>query len=61
MRVISWLPLETDRLLLREFRPSDEADIHEYASDPEVVRLTDWGPKDLATTRGYLTRCLDEQ
>jgi RimJ/RimL family protein N-acetyltransferase len=59
--MIPWLPLETERLLLREFRPGDEADIHEYASDVEVVRFTDWGPNDLATTKANLTRRLEEQ
>src|SRR5208282_6145902 len=39
-----WFPIETERLLLREFRAGDESHIHEYASDPEVVRLMIWGP-----------------
>lgn len=36
--------LTSDRLLLREFRLEDEAAVHRYAADPEVVRYTDWGP-----------------
>jgi ribosomal-protein-alanine N-acetyltransferase len=59
--MIPWFPLETQRLLLREFRPTDEADIHEYASDVEVVRFADWGPNDLATTRANLARRMEEQ
>ena len=46
-----WFPLETERLLLRDFRLEDEASIYEYASDPEVVRFTDWGPSDISTVR----------
>lgn len=36
--------LTSDRLILREFALRDEADVHRYASDPEVVRYVDWGP-----------------
>ena len=56
-----WFPLETERLLLRDFRPEDEAGIYEYASDPEVVRFADWGPSDLTTIRGNLHRRLEDQ
>jgi [ribosomal protein S5]-alanine N-acetyltransferase len=56
-----WLPLETERLRLREFRAGDEADIHEFASDVEVVRFAHWGPNDFATTRAYLADRLEEQ
>ncbi len=56
-----WFPLETDRLLLRDFRLEDEEGIYEYASDPEVVRLADWGPSDLSTVRANLQRRLEDQ
>ena len=56
-----WFPLETERLLLRDFRPEDEASIYEYASDPEVVRFADWGPSDIATVRVNLHRRLESQ
>jgi RimJ/RimL family protein N-acetyltransferase len=56
-----FLPLETDRLLLREFRPDDEAGILAYAGDPEVVRFADWGPSDLSTIRTNLHRRLNDQ
>jgi len=57
----AWFPIETDRLLLREFRISDEPDIHEYACDPEVVRFTDWGPNTRDITQSVLRRWLKEQ
>jgi [ribosomal protein S5]-alanine N-acetyltransferase len=56
-----WFPVETPRLRLREFRPEDELDIHEYASDPEVVRLMIWGPNTRELTRAFFERALDEQ
>ncbi len=42
--------LSSERLVLREFRVADERDVHVYASDPEVVRFTDWGPSSPAET-----------
>src|ERR1700761_5638950 len=56
-----WFPLDTERLLLRDFRLDDEADICEYATDPEVVRFADWGPSDISTVRANLRRRLKEQ
>jgi [ribosomal protein S5]-alanine N-acetyltransferase len=56
-----WFPIETERLSLREFRASDESDIHAYASDPEVVRLMIWGPNTPEQTRTYLRRALARQ
>ncbi len=56
-----WFPIETKRLLLRELRADDENDIHEYASDPEVVRLMIWGPNTRETTREFLERALQSQ
>src|SRR4051794_1394227 len=56
-----WLRVETDRLVLRAYCSSDEAHIHEYASDPEVVRYASWGPNDAATTRAFLEGCLKQQ
>jgi [ribosomal protein S5]-alanine N-acetyltransferase len=54
-------PLETERLVLRDFRPEDEAGIYEYASDPEVVRFADWGPSDISTIRANLRRRVEAQ
>ena len=56
-----WFPLETERLLLRERRADDETAVHEYASDPEVVRLMIWGPNTREATREFLTRALAAQ
>lgn len=56
-----WFPLETHRLLLREIRASDEADIHAYAADPEVVRLTVWGPNTAEATHLSVENALKAQ
>ena len=50
--------LETDRLILREFSESDWQAVYEYASDPEVVRYTQWAPKTRDETREYLRRAV---
>ena len=48
--------LETERLLLREFDVNDFAAVHEYGSDPEVVRYLVWGPNTEEETRAFLER-----
>lgn len=55
------LPLQTERLVLREFRAEDVEDVHEYASDAEVVRHMAWGPNDQEATRQFVHRKLLEQ
>jgi RimJ/RimL family protein N-acetyltransferase len=45
---------ETERLLLREFVKSDWKAVHEYASDPEVVRFLEWGPNNTDESVSFL-------
>ena len=52
------LPLETARLVLRPFRESDLADVHEYARDPEVTRHLRWGPNAAPETLSFLRRAI---
>lgn len=54
-------PIVTDRLLIREFTLADEDAVHEYGSDPEVVRFMPWGPNTREDTRGYLERVIAGQ
>lgn len=56
-----WFPIETPRLLLREFRADDEDAIHEYASDSEVCRFTDWGPNTREETHRFSSERLAAQ
>lgn len=52
----SSLPLQTDRLILRDFVVDDWRATHIYGSNPEVVRYMEWGPNDEATTRAFIER-----
>lgn len=47
--------LTTPRLALREFRQDDLPAVHEYASDPEVVTYTDFGPNTHDASAAFLT------
>jgi RimJ/RimL family protein N-acetyltransferase len=55
------MQLETERLILREFRVSDFDAVHEYASDPEVVRYMPFGPNILKQTQDFLDRAINRQ
>ena len=56
-------PIETDRMLLRPFRPGDAEALHEVWSDPAARRFGgDWPtPRTLADTRRYLEPMLAGQ
>ena len=55
------LPLTTARLVLRDFRPGDEAAIHAFSSDPEVTEHMFFGPRTEGESRWYLQRMLESQ
>jgi RimJ/RimL family protein N-acetyltransferase len=57
----SMLPIRTARLALRDFVEADWHDVHEYASDPEVVRDMIWGPNSEEQTREFVARTLEQQ
>ena len=46
------LPVNTSRLLLRDFVAADHASVHRYAVDPKVTQYTDRGPNREADTKG---------
>lgn len=52
--------LTGDHVLLRRFTPDDEADVHAFASDPQVVQWTDWGPNGIEDTRSFLADAVAE-
>ena len=54
-------PIETERLLLREFIDDDFAAILQYASDPEVTRYVRFGPTTEDVTRTFLQKTIAEQ
>ncbi len=55
------LPISTERLVLRDFRPEDVAAVHAYGSDPEVVRYMPFGPNTEAESQAFLARKLQDQ
>jgi RimJ/RimL family protein N-acetyltransferase len=46
--------IETNRLLLREFKTEDWPSVHIYGSDPEVSKYMDWGPNSESDTKEYV-------
>ena len=57
----AFVPIETERLVLRDFSMEDAPAVHRYGSDPEVVRYMPWGPNTWADTKDFLRRKLDGQ
>lgn len=53
--------LETDRLILRDFRLEDTEAVHAYGSDPEVTRYMPWGPNSPEDTAAFMARILEQQ
>lgn len=55
------MTLTTERLILREFNEKDWRAVHEYSSDPQVVRYMAWGPNIKAETQGFVRRIVASQ
>ena len=53
--------LETERLILRDLRDDDWQVVHEYASDPEVVKFMPFGPDTEEETKAFIGRTLAHQ
>ncbi|HET9031036.1 MAG TPA: GNAT family N-acetyltransferase [Candidatus Aquilonibacter sp.] len=53
--------IETDRLLLRTWMPSDASRLHEIMSDPDVTRFLPDAPRTLQWAREWIERQMDEQ
>jgi [ribosomal protein S5]-alanine N-acetyltransferase len=56
-----WFPIQTERLLLREFTAHDEAAVHEFGGDPFVSRYVDWGPNTPEVSRQFVLSRLEQQ
>ena len=50
--------IETERLILREFRRDDREKVHEYAVDPEVYHYMPWGPNTEDETSAFIERAI---
>jgi RimJ/RimL family protein N-acetyltransferase len=55
------LPIETPRLVLRDFRAADLEAVHAYASRDEVARYLIWGPNTPAQSREAIEGFLEDQ
>ena len=55
------MQLETERLLIRDFNQTDLNAIHEYSSDPEVVRYMPFGPNTPEQSKAFLDRAISRQ
>jgi RimJ/RimL family protein N-acetyltransferase len=53
-------PLETERLVLRPFRPDDMEALAAIHSNQEVARYNYWEPRSLEEVRGLLARKIGE-
>lgn len=54
-KMLSSLPLETERLIIRYIAVGDAEDMYEYASVPEVSKYLLWSPHiNIDATRGYV-------
>ena len=54
-------PIQTERLLVRDFNENDWQSVHDYASDPEVVRYMEWGPNTEEETKNFIQRTIPSQ
>lgn len=54
------MDLNTERLTLRAYLSDDLHDVHEFASDPVVCALSEWGPNSIEESRAFLAECLAE-
>jgi RimJ/RimL family protein N-acetyltransferase len=55
------LVLETERLILREFREEDRRDVQEYRSDPAVVKYLPFEPATEEETKTLITKIIGFQ
>jgi len=55
------MELETKRLLIREFKPSDLDSIHEYGSNPEVIKYMPFEPNTPEGSKSFLEQAMSKQ
>lgn len=54
------LTLETERLVLREYREGDWVHTNQYESDPELTRYTSYEPRSLEQSRAFVLNVMAE-
>ena len=50
----AFAPIETDRLILRRFRPEDVVAFHAYRADPEIARYQGWSDYTIEDARTFV-------
>ncbi len=55
------MKIHTKRLTLRDYVETDLEDIHEYGSDPEVVKYMPFGPNTLEDSQNFLNGAIVKQ
>ena len=53
--------LQTERLILRDFREEDWQAAHEWGADPKVVKYMPFGPNTEDETKTFINRVLNNQ
>ncbi|QNK62977.1 GNAT family N-acetyltransferase [Pedobacter sp. PAMC26386] len=53
--------IETERLILREYKESDWEAIHEYAQQEHILIYEAWGPNNKANTKAFIQEVLQSQ
>ena len=48
------MQIKTERLLIREYEPSDFERVHIYGSDPDFSKYEPWGPNSEQDTHNYI-------
>lgn len=52
------MKLETTRLILRDYQPSDFDAVHHYSQDPDVLKYMLWGPNTREDTRSFIDQAI---
>ena len=55
------MQIQTERLIIRDYKQTDFEDIHEYGSDPEVVKYVPFGPNTHEYSQNFLNRAIGKQ
>lgn len=55
------MEIDLKRLTLRDYFETDLDDIHEYGSDPEVVKYMPFGPNTIEDSQSFLDRRMGKQ
>ncbi len=55
------MEFETERLLIREFKPSDQDSVYEYMSNPEVAKYMRFEPHTPDHSKNYIEQAISKQ